>query len=295
MFKCFCLGLLALIYSFGVYAQDVKLDDKERMEKGNQIIGIARKEIGVESLLANLTSFRLSTKSTSNLGGREIEDAKEISFLLPDKIFFSSSVTQPFEGKTTTIWNEGKYKKLSETVTPDGQRVVRDITNQDSAGGLERVLKNNEKLEMFKKVLTANPKEKLSSELWSVVFPLILINPFETKTEFKYAGKAESANREANIVDTTSESGHSIRLLFDSKTSQLLVMTEKFKGFDGDYENNYYYSNREKVDGVLIPKKIKVEHKFTPTGKVPNVTFAYIDVVEFKINPKFKPNLFDIN
>ena len=72
------------------------------------------------------------------------------------------------------------------------------------------------------------------------------------------------------------------------------MMIEKYTYFDGDYEIKYYYSNHELVNDVLIPKKIKVEYRFTPTGKETRVTYKYNEVLDFKINPKFKPNLFDV-
>lgn len=294
MFKCFCLGLLILIYSSAVNAQDIKFSDKERMEKGNQIIENARKGIGVNDLITNLATFRLLTKSLSDLKEVEVTNTKEINVLFPDKILYVYSTATPFESKSTSIWNGEKYKKLSEFATPDGQRTVRDVTNQQPSGNLEKFVKDKEILEKFKMAMAIDPKMRMNDNLWSEIFPLILAHPFERQAEFKYIGKAQAANGEANIVETTSASGRLIHLFFDSKTNQLLMMTEKYKSFDGDYETKYYYSNRESVSGVLIPKKIKVEHKYTATGKEAKVTNTYIEIVEFKVNPKFKSNLFDV-
>jgi len=315
MFKYFCVGFLLLAFSSAIYLQDVKSTDKdrvekgsqtvensrketetdkERVEKGNQIIENARKEIGVDKLISSLNSFRLSIKSASDLKDIKAVNAKEISVLLPDKILSVYSTTKPFESKQTSVWNGEKYRKLSEFVSPDGQRTVRDITNQELSRDLSRFVKDPKILEKLKKAKAVDPKENLNNDLWSEVFPLILLHP-RTKAEFKYVGKAKSVDREANVVDAITENGRSIRLLIDSTTNQLMSMAEKYKGFDGDYENNYYYSNRELVDKVLIPKKIKVERKFTPTGKDTQTSYLYIDVVEFKLNPEFKKGLFDIN
>lgn len=316
MFKYFCVGFLVLTFSLATYLQDVKSTnkeraekgtqmvenarsengaDKERVEKGIEIIENARKGIGIDKLISSLSSFQLSVKSVSDLNGSERVNTKEISVLLPDKVLFVSSTTGTFESKLTSIWNGEKYKKLSEFVSPDGQRAVRDITNQESGRDLSKFVKDPKILEQFKKATAIDPKEKLNNDLWNEVFPLILKHPFRTNAEFNYIGKAKSADREANVVDTTTESGRSVRLLIDSKTNQLLSMTEKYKGSDGDYENNYYYSNRELMDKVLIPKKIKVEHKFTGTGRDTKITYEYIDVINFKINPKLKSNLYDVN
>jgi hypothetical protein len=211
------------VYSFAVYSQDVGLTDEDRVEKGSQIVENARKEIGIDKLISNLNSLQLSIKSASNLKEGEIVNTKEVYLLLPDKILSISSTTKPFESKSTSIWNGEKYKKLSEFVSPDGQRTVKDVTNNDLSSNLGKYVKDNETLEKFKKVVAVDPKEKLNNELWNEIFPLILTHPFKTKAEFKFVRKAKSADREANVVDTTSVSGRSIRLVFDSKNKSITV------------------------------------------------------------------------
>ena len=285
---------LGLLFSLSIFSQEKMNVKDEQITKGQQIIENARKKIGADNLISNLNSFQSSIKSVRDLAGNKSENTNEINIMLPDKIFFVYSTPEPSEYKSISIWKGEKYKKLSD-ITFDGQRTVRDVTNRDSSSILAKSVKDKEILENIKKAQAITPKKQLNDELWNEIFPLILMHPFETQAEFRYVGKAKSADREANVVDTTTESGHSIRLLFDSETSLLLLMIEKYKSFDGDYETKYYYSDRELVDNVLIPKKIKVEHKYTPTGKDTRVSYRYNDIVEFKINPKFKPNLFDVN
>lgn len=286
---------LILFFSSSAIAQESANSRADEAAKGKQIIDDAQKKIGADKLLADLGSFQLSMKSQSDLGEVVMTDARELSVSLPDKIRSVYTTTKPFESIATSLWNGEKYKKFFESVAFDGQRTVRDVTKQDSGSSLEKFVKDKETLEKIKKTTSVDPKARMNDNLWNEVFPFVLSHPFETQAEFRYAGKAQSANGEASIVDTTSASGRKIRLFFDAKTNQLLMMIEKYKFFDGDYENKYYYTNRELTSGVLIPKKIKVERKFTPTGKEAKVTYAYIDVVDFKINPKFKPNLFDVN
>lgn len=286
---------LVLFFSLSIFSQE-KADIKdERIVKGQQIIENARKEIGIDQLISNLNSFQVSIKSISDLVEFVAVNTKEISIMLPGRIRSGYSTEKPSESKTTSIWNGGNYKKLLEFVAFDGRRDVQDVTNRELNGNLSKFVKDPATLEKIKKAKSINPKERLNNDLWSEVFPLILIHPFDKQAEFRYVGKAESPTGTANVVDTTTESGRSIRLLFDSKTNYLLSMIEKYKSFDGDYEIKYYYSNRLSVDNVLIPKKIKVEYKFTPTGKETRLTYNYNDVLEFKLNPKFKPNLFDVN
>jgi hypothetical protein len=98
----------------------------------------------------------------------------------------------------------------------------------------------------------------------------------------------------ANFVQTTSASGHLIQLFFDEKTSSLLLLINKYSTPDKEFETKYYYSNREKREGILIPTKFKIEYKTTSKGEIPKIIFEYIDVVDFKINPKLDEKMFEI-
>ena len=137
-----------------------------------------------------------------------------MSVVLPGKILSVFSTEKPSETKTTNVWNEEKFKKLIEFVSYDGRRIIRDVTSQELGSALAAVVKDNETLEKIKKINVMDPKVRFKNELWSEIFPLILVHPFETQTEFKYAGNAKSADRLANVVDTTTENDRSIRLLF---------------------------------------------------------------------------------
>lgn len=64
--------------------------------------------------------------------------------------------------------------------------------------------------------------------------------------------------------------------------------------FVGDVEAKYYFSERELINGILIPKKIKVEQKATASGQKPVTGFSNIEILEFKLNPEFKKDLFEI-
>jgi hypothetical protein len=125
-----------------------------------------------------------------------------------------------------------------------------------------------------------------------------LAHPFEKKIGFKYVGKAKSNDKTANVIDVKPANGRNYRLLFDTETNHLLMMIVSFKEtnerFVGDVEEKYYFSERELINGILIPKKIKVEKKATPQGKEAIIKFSNIEIVDFKINPEFKKDMFEI-
>lgn len=301
MKKQLLLTTFILILFMSAYSQNKISDDIGKLQKGSQVIANARKAAGIEKDAINAFHIRLKTLTTTevkNSSGLSLPDTiTEINAVLPDKIQYLWIIEKPFFSKITNIWNGEKYKALSE-VDMLGTRTVRDTTNLRNT---KEILKNfegkigKEKLEKLRKVGETDPKDNVYNRIWTDFFPLTLIHPFEQKLEFTYAGKAESSNRTANIVDTKSANNKSYRLLFDSETNHLLMMIVSYQGFDGDYETKYYYSNRESAGGILIPKKIKAEHKFTPTGAASKISYLNIDVEEFSLKPEFKPNLFDVN
>lgn len=281
--------------SFGFSQENT--DVKEQVEKGNQIIENARKEIGIKD---SIKSIYLSITSESIIKKLQITETSEISISLPDKILIVNTTATPVESKDTSILNGEKYKKFYEFVDLDGRRTITDATKSNNYDNAIKFAKDKGDTETAKKLeaLQKNqpdPKKQFYRNLWVDLFPLILTHPFEKNTEFKYVGKAQASDTLANIVDGVNENGHALRLFFDSKTNYLLLMIEKYTFWDGDYETKYYYSNRERVNGLLIPRKLKVEHKFTPTGQAPRFSYSNIDIKEINLNPEFRKNMFDVN
>lgn len=149
----------------------------------------------------------------------------------------------------------------------------------------------------MKKIDVKPPDKKVvfSNELWQATFPLILMHPIERETKFEYLGRAQAGKQTANLVQTKSAGGHVFQLFFEEKSNILLLMIEKWKESDRDYEAKYYFSSREKRGGVLIPTKIKIERKVTSKGQSPKIAFEYIDVVGFEVNPAIKSEIFKVN
>lgn len=291
--QCY-LAIIISLFSSTLNSQNQIGAKEDSVIKGNQILTDARKAIGIEKI--NINSFSLRTKNIyDNKVGGIGEVINEIKVLSPDKIYKASNRKQPFPTKIEYVWNGTAYKAISETELL-GERSIINITNSDSAA--EKLVSIKDKIEKQKidKVNSykkTNPKERFYTEIWQLFFPLTFNQPFEQKLEFRYVGKAKSANRIANVVDVKSQSERSYRLLFDSETNYLLMVIENFTGRGGNNENKYYFSNREMTDNVLIPKQIKVEEKFTPTGKEPRISYVNIDILEFSLNPKFKENMFE--
>ena len=295
MIKRILYWSILCVISTTAYSQSIVQLDKNKTDKGTQIIKDAQKAIGTERISIDKFSLKTKVYFDERFGLSEV--IKEVKVLRPDKISVVSNREQPFPNSTTEIWNGTKYSAISVSEVL-GKQIVTDITNARLNGvsfaAMDDKIKDK-KINKAKKYTKLEPKEVFKIDMWYVYFPLTLIQPFEQNLEFKYVGKAKSGNRIANVVDVNSENGRSYRLLFDSETKYLLLMIESFEGSDGGYENKYYYTNREMVNSLLIPRNIKVETKLTPTGgKEPKISYTNIDILEFNVNSEFKKNMFEI-
>lgn len=301
-FSAFILSLLLVSV---VSSQNLNSGERNSMDKGNLIIENARKKIGTDKIISNVNSFKYSTRRIMKSVKNTTTIETEVAVTLPNKMYSVFAISSPFESKTISIWNEERYKKTSEIVTPDGKRTVRDITDNNPINSEKlNMLKgkiDKEKLEQLKKLSSIkqeDPKQSFINQIWTDFFPLVLIHPFEQNLNFKYVGKAESNNRIADVVDVVSQNGRTYRLFFDAKTSYLIMMIEEHEettnGFDAKYERKYYFSEWQKINEAFIPKTIKIEIKSTPKEGETKTSYEDIEIIDFKLNPDLKDKMFDI-
>lgn len=282
------------------FSQQTHSSKQISLSDGENIVRKARETMGLSSL--STTTFRIKLRVLQqNTKESSIENQDDIEILSLNKIRSVSvslgterSGSIKFTGTTTL--NEKKFKQTVESEI-NGQRFVKDITEPVSTDTLNRVLKTDtlKKTGAKSSYKPLDNKTIFSNEIWTMVFPLILTNPIENPAKLEYIGRAKAGEQIANIVKTKSTNGDDVQLFFDEKTSNLLMMIVKGTQPFGDYEDRYYYSNREKKADVLIPTKVKIERKFTPNnGGNQSVTYKYIDIVGFEVNPEIKKDLFDI-
>lgn len=299
--------LITVIFLFASisFSQQNNVPNQSNQTEGEKIIRNARQAIGLDKT-GEVSSYFYKSKKTIPLQGfSNYEDFEELSLEFPDKIQAIHTgklllpSQSPSSSQLTRTWNGKKYKSISETEL-SGQRIVRDTTNEENkpiSKSVSDVIgkKTAAALQNSRK---ADPKTIFTESLWTSLFPLILSHPFEKTVKFEYVGNAKSNDRTANVIDVKPASGKTYRLLFDSETNYLLMMIVSFKVNNdsgvGDIEEKYYFSERELTDGLLIPKKIKVEKKTTPEGKSPIVRFSNIEILDFKLNPKFDEKIFEI-
>ncbi len=294
--------VICIFVSLGFSQQDNAKKQTNQTE-GEEIILKARKASGMDKsgeITSYFHKFKVTYFNSTTNENHNLNTFQEASLELPGKIQVVDSMSGSLFSQLTRTWNEDKYKSTFEMESSSGQRTVKDITaseNKPVSKAVSDVLgkKTTTALQNSQK---ADPKKIFMNSLWTSLFPLILSHPFEKNIEFKYVGKAKSNDKMANVVDVKPADGKTYRLLFDTETSYLLMMIVSHKEtnerFVGDVEAKYYFSERELINGVLIPKKIKVEQKATASGQPPTTGFSNIEILEFKLNPEFKKDLFEI-
>lgn len=295
----FRLMIVIILFASLCFSQENNPIKQSNETDATEIIRKSRQATGLDKI-GETTSYFLKLKKSILVKNNNYESFEEISIKLPGKIQAIYGRDLPFFSWLTRTWNDEKYKSIYESESASGQRNVQDMTKLENKPLSKTVsdvlgktttaaLQNSQK---------ADPKNIFMQSLWTSIFPLILSHPFEKKIEFIYVGKAKSNDKTANVIDVKPSDGKTYRLLFDTETNYLLMMIVSHKEsndrFVGDVEEKYYFSERELINGVSIPKKIKVEKKATPEGKEPITGFSNIEILEFKLNPKLDEKIFNL-
>lgn len=301
----FRLVIIIFLFAFVSFSQQKNTVDQSNQTQAADIIRNARQAVGLDKTGEVFSYFYKSKKTIPLKEFSNYESFEEVSLEFPDKIkaiytdkiFLSSQ--SPSSSQLTRTWNGKMFKSIGETEF-SGQRIVRDTTNEENKTVSKTVSEviGKKTAAALQNARKADPKNIFTESLWTSFFPLILSHPFEKTVKFEYVGKAKSNDRMANVIDVKPANGKTYRLLLDSETNYLLMMIVSFKEnndrFVGDIEAKYYFSERELTGGLLIPKKIKVEEKITPDGKPPVVRFSNIEILDFKLDPKFDEKIFEI-
>jgi hypothetical protein len=298
----FRLIIVICIFVSLAFSQQDTAKKQANQTESEEIIQKARLAIGLDKIgeiSSYFHKFKITHFSNTPNQTYSLDSFEEVSLKLPGKIQVVEGNKLP-SFQLTRTWNEDKYKAMFESESSSGQRTFKDITAEKTKPVSQAVSdvigkKTTAALQNSQK---ADPKNIFMQSLWTSLFPLILSHPFEKNIEFKYVGKAKSNDKTANVVDVKPANGKTYRLLFDTETNYLLMMIVSHKEsndrFVGDVEVKYYFSERELINGILIPKKIKVEQKATASGQSPITRFSNIEILEFKLNPTLDEKIFNI-
>ena len=99
---------------------------------------------------------------------------------------------------------------------------------------------------------------------------------------------AKADDQSADILVTSIENNYRIKLYFDQKTHQLLLMSIKFTEpkTNEDIEQKYFFSDYKEVNGLSFAHKVIIHEN----GEIVEER----DIKTIEINPKVESDFFEI-
>jgi hypothetical protein len=154
-----------------------------------------------------------------------------------------------------------------------------------------------------------DPTPLIRSDFYRAVLGILPVAPGVSGLTFTHAGQAESNEGTADVLDVKGE-GFAARLFVDSKTHLPLMLTYQapqmraFTRRPDDtpetirkrmeeerakppqmVENTVYFSDHQKVNGVMLPHRL--------TRSVDGKTTEEIEIKKYKANPTLDPQMFE--
>ena len=128
--------------------------------------------------------------------------------------------------------------------------------------------------------------QKTRYEAFCLSFPIFLT--FNDELDFQYLGVAKAGDQAADVLATSIENNYKIKLYFDRKTHQLLLMNIKFiePKTSEEIEQKYFFSDYKEENGVSFAHKVIIHEN----GEI----IEERDIKAIEINPKLDANFFEI-
>ncbi|HEX8637366.1 MAG TPA: hypothetical protein VF692_04840, partial [Pyrinomonadaceae bacterium] len=128
--------------------------------------------------------------------------------------------------------------------------------------------------------------QKTKYEAFSLGFPVLLFSGDELN--FEYAGVARSGDQNADVLTTSVADSYRIKLFFDQKSRQLLLMSARFlePKTGEEIEHKYFFSDYKKENGINFAHKIIIHEN----GEI----IEERDIKAVEINPKLESNFFAV-
>jgi hypothetical protein len=302
------------------HAQDSSRTEQERIDKANEILKLAREAVYQRTKMAEVKSLSLKDagtnvfESTTKVEGRTqpqvvkfqrgIEES--IAIRLFDKInlttFNFNPDISPAENytKVEDILSGNQVSRQTDTIA-NGKAVETDkIPNVPNmpASVKKQLIERLEKR-------TTTTKEEILRTASNRLFPLLLDTTWMNGKPLMYIGRADAGDTRADILEVKTDTGRRTRYFFDEHTHLLLMMTDEVSRGDLSSKVSAHYSDYQLVDGLMIAKKINTEMETTDEKEIEvkgktlkasnkSKTIREMNVREFKVNPKSKPELFAV-
>ncbi len=249
------------------YSQEKKLRKLKTGEKAVTLLKLAREKSGAYA--KTFESFTLVFNGTLNYA-MEIEEMHEYKIMLSNKIHHKLLAKwRSGSGSNVNIWDGTHFSSQVHSIWNYGENSKTDSKTSEDP--------ENESL------------KKLKHDTSLALLPIILDFAF-IPVEYTYLGLAKTKDSRADVIEARIDEKLAFKLLFDKKTSRLVMMVKEFIDAGKPATRNFYLSNYKKNNGLMIP------HKMIMTGVSTRNTNIFVEknLVDFKINPKFKPEVFEI-
>jgi hypothetical protein len=271
--QLFLFVLFGVALSFSILGQDKKIaqkDDDLSKSKAAEIILKAKKAISSKVDVSQIKNFELSFDGTYN-GGVEISEKYQYNIVLADKI------------KCTHVEVIDNTTATTEQILNGNLSTIKQSSISSDTGVSRSLFTKTEKPDdLWIKVIKRQTAEML--------LPFVLDFVFIETDGLKFVGVAESETGKADVVETNTPNGNSLRLLFDQKSHRLLMMIKKYTEAGKVVEVNYYFSDYKEISGLLIPRKVTVKG----TSSIGSPLFIESNLLTLKINSVIDAKTFEI-
>jgi hypothetical protein len=280
--------LFSLAMTLGGYAARAAGDTK-----ASELLAQARAALGGESKLSKVQGLSCSGTVQRAIGDRQVTGDVTIDLQLPDKLLRSDSIS-PMGDAALVVTEQGingeQLLRHSKTLNTPPGAVIR--VPPPPARGSEA---------------EAQGLRNSRAELARLALSLLLAAPPSMPLEFKYAGEAESADGQAEVLDVTGPSSFAAKLFLDKASHRPLMMV--YRGVSPrvvvqsqrggpppadpahtlppvpeQVDINMFLDDYKAVDGVMLPHHI--------TRSVDGQPSEDIVIKTIKVNPAFKADTF---
>jgi len=269
--KLIWIGIIVAIFCVSGFAQDNKI-------KAGFILHKAQQELFKDTVSAD----RILVESSSRYSVRK---KKLKPGIIPSYEYRTKLWIQKPDGikmKTLTNYPGGDSQLTENTVFKQTVVASIKVKGSNDNGFSEAFLQEPGDSKQNEERLL----KKVKYEAFSLGFPVLLFSNEELN--FEYSGVAKSGDQNADVLTTSIAAIYKIKLFFDQKNRQLLLMSAKFvePKTGEEIEHKYFFSDYKQVNGVNFAHKIIIHEN----GEI----IEERDIKAIELNPKLESNFFAV-
>lgn len=307
----FCMALSASIFNAttGVqHAQEQTGADKRT--RAEQLIREARKALGGEEKFRAVQSFQARGRFRRMSGDTDSSGEMEYSFMSPDKFM-----------QTDIMTFDVRQIRIGRALNGDDAWRVRPSGSSGMVINLSGGASDPKTLAESEKRYKENLVKSMRAESARLHIVYLLTAPASLPVEFAYVGEAEAPDGRADVIDARGLpgfEGFAARLFLDRKTHRPIMLTyrgleQKVMSFSSTIKSGSANSAaaREKLieqarkQAGSQPQEEEVQLRFSDYKQVDGIVLPHLmtesrggkisqefEVTDFKLNPSFKPDMF---